>query len=127
MNRMTRIATAATGLFAVTAVTLAAAPAHADIDRHGTWAGAQHEFSVDREGRGFEVSLDIDNAQPGSRWRITLRHDGKRVLRTVRTADHEGDVDVETWRKNTAGKDTFKVKVEKIGTKGSAKHTIVTR
>ncbi len=128
MNIKPRIATVTAALLAAPVVALATAPAaHADVDRHGTWAGSVYEFSVDREGNGFEVSVDVDRASSGSRWKITLWHDGQRVLRTTRTADYEGDVEVETWRRNTVGSDTFKVKIKNVGTRGAAKSTITLR
>lgn len=126
MNRITRISAAAAGAVAIPAALLLAAPANAsaDIDREGRYAGARYEFSADRELGGYEVSVDIDDAKPGSKWKIVLWHDGKRFVKTTRTADREGDVDVERLRANTAGSDTFKVKITKVGSKKSVVRTI---
>lgn len=100
----------------ITAATLlAAAPAQADIDRYGTCAGASFELSVDRERRGFEVDVDIERAAPNSRWRVKLSHDGKVVHSRVHRADREGEVDVDTWRRNTRGRDTFVLTVRPVG------------
>jgi hypothetical protein len=49
---------------------------------------------------------------------VAVRHDGKVVTSRVLHADHEGELDVETWRRNTEGTDTFKLSVKPIG--GSA-------
>jgi hypothetical protein len=106
----TLVATAAAG----TAV-LVASPASADVDRQGTCAGATYELGVDRERGGYDVDADIENARAFSDWRVTIRHNGKvAVSRTVR-ADDEGELDVDTFRKNTRGKDTFTLTVTPAG------------
>ena len=94
---------------------LVTAPAHADVERTGTCAGATYELNVDRERGGFEVDADLDNASPGSPWRVAIQHDGKVVTSKVRTADREGEIDVDTWRRNTAGSDTFRLTVTPAG------------
>ena len=114
------LATAAAGT-----TVLAAGPASADVDRTGTCAGATYELSVDRERGGWEVDADLDNARPGSSWRVALRHDGEVVTSKVHTADAEGEIDVDAWRRNTAGSDTFVLKVKPVGgTSCSTKITV---
>ena len=93
---MKKILIAAAATAAVGATALVAAPAHADVERRGTCAGATYELSVDRERGGFEVDADLDNATPGSTWRVAIQHDGTVVTSTVRTADREGEIDVDT-------------------------------
>ncbi len=110
----------------VPAVLLAAAPAHADIERSGRCAGAEFELSVDREHRGFEVEADIDDARPGSAWRVTLRHEGKVFYSKIRHADREGDISVDRFRHNTRGKDKFRLKVTPVGGK-SCSVKVITR
>jgi hypothetical protein len=100
------------------ATALVAAPAHADVERRGTCAGATYELNVDRERGGFEVDADIERARAGSEWRVTIRHDGAVVTSRDVRADGEGELDVDTWRRNTAGSDTFKLTVTPAG--GSA-------
>lgn len=94
---------------------LVAAPAHADVERRGTCAGATYELNVDRERGGFEVDADIDNARVGSEWRVTIRHDGKVATSRVLRADVEGELDLDTFQRNTAGKDVFKLTVTPAG------------
>lgn len=114
----TAVLTTAGALLAAPAAVLVAAPAHADVERHGACGGGWYEFSIDREGNGFEVSVDLDRVKPGSKWKVVLHHDGKRFFnRTVR-ADYEGDLDVERYRGNTQGKDRFKFRVSRVN--GSA-------
>ena len=107
---------ATTALLATAGTTaLVAAPAHADVERRGTCAGATYELNVDRERGGFEVDADIDNARVGSEWRVTIRHDGKVATSRVLRADNEGELDLDTFQRNTAGKDVFKLTVTPVG------------
>jgi hypothetical protein len=94
---------------------LLAAPAHADAERTGTCAGATYELNVDRERGGFEVDADLDQAKPGSSWRIAIRHDGQVVTSKVHRADAEGEIDVDAWRTNTSGADAFVLTVKPVG------------
>lgn len=114
-------------LLAVPTAVLTTAPAHADVERHGACAGGYYEFSVDREGNGFEVSLDLDYLRPNDRFKVVLRHDGKKVLKRTLRADYEGDLDVETWRKNTSGSDTFKFRATKVDGAGGCTGSITVR
>lgn len=106
----TLVATAAAGT-----TVLVAGPASADVERRGTCAGATYELNVDRERGGFEVDADIDNARPGSEWRVAIRHDGSLATSRVLRADNEGELDLDTFRRNTAGTDTFKLTVTPAG------------
>lgn len=103
-------ATAAAG-----ATVLVAAPASADVERRGTCAGATYELNVDRERGGFEVDADIDRARAGSEWRVTIRHDDTVATSRVLRADGEGELDLDTFRRNTAGEDTFRLTVTPAG------------
>lgn len=121
MSTTTRI-TALIGATALVAVPLsiaAAAPANADVDRQGSCGSASYEFSVDREGRGWEIDAGLDNVRPGSTWKFVIRQDGQRFLKVNRVADNEGEVDVDAFRANTAGKDTFTFKAKQV--RGSVK------
>ena len=117
----------AAGAVAVPAsAVLIAAPASADVERHGAIGSGDYEFSVDREGARYEVNFDIDHVKPGTRWKVVLRHDGERILTRTLKADHEGELDIETHRPNTSGKDVFKVKATRVsgGAKASATITV---
>jgi hypothetical protein len=109
---------AATALVATAAAgttVLLASPASADVERRGTCAGAAYELNVDRERGGFEVDADLDYARVGSEWRVTIRHDGKVATSRVLRADNEGELDLSTYRRNTAGTDTFKLTLTPAG------------
>ena len=49
---------------------------------------------------------------------MTIRHDGVVAASRVLRADNEGELDLETWRRNTSGTDTFTLSVKPVG--GSA-------
>lgn len=111
-------------LLAVPAAVLVSAPAHADVERHGACDGGTYEFTVDREGRGFGISADLDGVQPGTTWKLVLRHDGKRILKRSLRADHEGDLGVDRFRGNTSGKDTFKFRATRANGSATCSSTI---
>ena len=117
MNRFrTSVAALAAATLVGAPLALVAAPAHADVEKEREFrvAGAEVDFQVEKE-RRFDVDVDIDDARPGSRWRIVLRHDGKVVHDKVKRADDDGEVDVDLKRRDTAGKDTFKLTVKRVG------------
>ena len=98
-----------------------------DLERTAQCGAAHVELSVDREGGGFEVDGDVDDARPGSRWKVVIRHDGDKVVARTLTADREGDLDVETRRPNTAGDDVFKLRVKNLASDRVCKVTVKTR
>ncbi|MFC6153628.1 hypothetical protein [Nocardioides yefusunii] len=121
MNRTRTVvaSVAASTLLAGSVMALSAAPAQADGPERSTefWIGnSEVDFSVERERNKFEVDVDIDDAKPGSKWRVVLRHDGKIVHKKTHRADRGGDVEVTKYLKNTSGKDTFRLTVTKVGT-----------
>jgi hypothetical protein len=106
--------TAVATLVAVPTAVLVAAPAHADSERQVACAGGRLELSIDREGNGWEVDAGVDNVAAGQKWRLVVKHDGNRAFKGVRTTDNEGDADIDRWRKDTAGKDTFSDKAVRL-------------
>lgn len=120
---------AALTLAAVPATALVATtmPASADVERHGRCGTGSYELSVDREGRGFEVNVDLDRVTPGSTWVVAVRHEGKRIAKVTRTADYEGDLDLERFARNTQGKDTFRFSAKRVGSTQKCSAKIVVR
>ena len=114
----TTVAALATCALAATSFSLVAAgPAHADgpeKSQEFRFAGTEVDFSVEKH-KKFHIDVDLDDAAPRSRWRLVLRHDGKVVHDRTYTANREGEVEFTTYRRNTAGKDTFKLTVRKVG------------
>lgn len=125
MRRTTSTLMAA-GLIAVPATVMGAAPASA-TDREFGYAGAEVDFEVDKDDGRFEVDVQIDDATPGSRWRVTLWHDGQRYHNRIHRADSDGEIDIEKDRRNTAGRDLFKIRVQKVGSTKAATRTITLR
>lgn len=118
--RRTTATVGAAALLAVPISLAAAGPAAAaEKEKEFTLGGADVHFEVEKEDGRFKVDVDIDDAAPGSRWRVVLRHDGKRFHKKVHRADGDGEVEVDRNRRDTRGKDVFKVRVKKIG--GGAK------
>jgi len=119
MNRTTALIAAGALVAAPLATILAASPATADTTKRGVCGPGNYEFQVDREDRedggGFEVSADLDRLAPGSSWTIVIKHDGKRASKVTRTADNEGDLDVDVHRQNTSGSDVFRFKAVAAG------------
>lgn len=133
--------TTRTALAALTAAALAAplglalaGPASADTQRSGAVpGGGTYQLSVDRDDRdgdgdgdddgddgdrrgrgGFEVTAELDDVAPGSRWLVVLRQDGKRFVRQTVTADSDGDLDVDRTRRDTAGSDHFAMTLTRL-------------
>ncbi|GHJ60593.1 hypothetical protein NOK12_31110 [Nocardioides sp. OK12] len=127
-----RTATATLGAAALLATPLAllGGPAHADgpeQDRDFRVGGAEVDFSVEKEDGRFEVEVEVEDAEPGSRWRVVLKHDGRKVHSRVHRADGDGDVaDIDKDRPDTKGADAFKLRVKKIGG-GERSRTITMR
>lgn len=118
-------ALAAVPLTLVPAALLTASPAAADVERRDVCGRAVLELNVDRE-RGWEVDADLD-AAPGSRWTITLSQDGRTYYRQTRTADREGELDVDTRRGDSAGRDTFRATATPVGGGAACSVTISVR
>jgi hypothetical protein len=119
---------AAVGL-SVPAVLLAqsSATAAADEAERSTACGqGRLELGADRERSGIEVDADLDDAKPGSTWKVVLRHDGDKVLTRTLTADHEGDADLDVLRPDTSGQDVFTVRAKQVGSDAKACKVTVT-
>lgn len=120
-----------TALLAVPLTTVLASPASA-VERGGRCDGARFELSVEKDDGKFEVEADIDDAPRGSKWRIKLVQNGKVFVNVVRVArddddDRDGDISIDRDRRNRAGKDTFRMTVNKVGTPGSCSRAVVLR
>ena len=85
--------------------------AHADgPSSRGVCGTGTYELEAERDDGRIEVSADLNRLAPGSRWTVVLKHDGQRVVRVSRTADAEGDIDVDVDRPDTRGADVFRLK-----------------
>jgi hypothetical protein len=124
MNKKPIALIAAGALLASPVALLVAAPAHADIERSGIVDGGRWEFNIDSDDGRFEVNADLDNVTPGSRWKVVLRQDGKRILKRTVMADDEGDLDVQRTRPNTTGKDVFVLIATQVGSNQKVRSSI---
>ncbi len=61
------------------------------------------------------MDADVEGARTSSEWKVVLRHDGKVVASRSLRADDEGELDLDTFRRDTAGKDAFKLTVTPAG------------
>lgn len=127
INLRRTVATVATAGLVAAPLAMLAAPANADADREWRHAGAKHEFDVEKDDGRFEVEYSLDDAKPGSKWRVVIRHDGKIIHKRVHRADSDGEFDVDKNRRNTKGKDVFKVTVKKVGAKKATSRKITRR
>ena len=112
------------------ALALTTAPASAgdgDVEKARNCGGFRIELKVGPEDGGWEVESDVDDARAGSRWRIVIRHDGRRVFDRIRTAGAGGDVEVDLRRPNTAGSDTFRFRAHPAGNPDRACSLRITR
>lgn len=124
-----RRATATVGaaaLLAAPMTVMSAAPASA-ADREFRYAGADVEFDVEKDDGRFEIEVEIDDAKPRSKWVVVLRHDGKRFFKRTLRANREGEIEIEKKRRNTRGKDVFKLRVKKVGGPKAVTRTIKRR
>lgn len=72
-------------------------------------------MDVDGDGGRFEVDFEVDSNVRGQQWRMSLRHEGKRVFRDVRTTDRVGEADYDRNRPDTPRKDTFRARAVNLG------------
>lgn len=129
MNTLLRRTAAALGTTALVAapLTMMTASPAAAADREFRYAGAKVGYDVEKDDGRFEIDVDVDDAKPGSRWTISLWHDGKRYYHRTRTADRDGDIEVQRSRANTRGKDVFKMRIKRVGGPAAETRTITRR
>lgn len=125
LRRITATLGAAT-LLASPLTFMTAAPVMA-ADREFRYAGAEIEFDVEKDDGRFEVEVEVDDAKPGSKWRVILKHDGKRFHKKVHRADGDGEIEIDKDRPDTRGKDVFKLRIKKIGGPKAVTRTIRAR
>ncbi|GAA4676717.1 hypothetical protein [Nocardioides nanhaiensis] len=124
--RRTTATLGAAALLASPLALLTAAPAAA-ADRDFRYAGAQVDFEVEKDDRRLEVSVDVDDARPGERFRIVLRQNGRVFVNRVFRADREGDIEIDRNRPDTRGRDTVRLTIKKVGNRKAASRVIRVR
>lgn len=112
-------ATAATAsLLALPVATLTAGSAAA-AQNQKSCAGGLVKLDVERDDGRYEVQAEVDDARQGDRYRVRLFQNGNRFADAVRTIDEDNDLDVDRDRRNTAGRDTFRLRVKNLRSGGA--------
>jgi hypothetical protein len=130
LNRAIALPAAGALIAGSTVLTVHAAPALADgPEKHarGNVAGAHYDISIEKD-RKFEVDADLEGVAAGSRWKMVVRHDGKKVgTRIAHAVRDDGRYEVDfddVHSANTKGKDRFKVTLKRINGHGKVVRTI---
>ena len=82
---------------------------------------------MEKDDGRFEVEVEVDDAEPGSKWRVILKHNGNRFHKKVHRADSDGEFEIDKNRPDTRGKDFFKLRIKKIGGPKAVMRTIRAR
>lgn len=64
-------------------------------DRGTCSAGARYELEVERERSRLDISFSVDAAMPRERWSVRITNKGQQVARLTRTADSDGEWDID--------------------------------
>jgi hypothetical protein len=100
-----------TVLVAATVLTFAAvAPASAapEVTRRGACSdGATWKIELDDHGARIEVNFEVHHSPDGDTWGIRMRHDGDVFFRGTRTANSDGEFDVDRRVADHSGTDRF--------------------
>jgi hypothetical protein len=117
--RTTRIrATVATAAIAATVLTPTIANANqADTLRNGSCSiAADWKLKLSPENGRIEVEYQVDANDRGQRWRVSVFHDGRRVLRGVRTTRGlSGSFTIRDREPNRRGSDHFRARAVRLG------------
>jgi hypothetical protein len=103
------------GVAAVMAVSLAPGPAalanEDDVIREGRCSGAASwKLKLSPENGRIEVEFEVDQNRVGRRWRVTLKKNGHRFFRGIRTTTaRSGSFEVRKVAGNARGRDDFVV------------------
>lgn len=90
-------------------VFLVVRPDNADAETTGTCdaRGAFAELSVEREDSGQEVSAELAGAEPGETWKVSLRQGDTVLMEGTRTADEEGELDIDAYTRDGSVDDKY--------------------
>jgi hypothetical protein len=107
------------GLAGAMAVFLLAAPAGAkdgDVIREGACSGrTDWKLKLSPENGRIEVEFEVDQSKNGRRWRVTLKREGNRIFRGIRTTQPpSGSFEVRRVAANGPGADSFFAKARNL-------------
>ncbi|MGH2752682.1 MAG: hypothetical protein ACRDK3_17700 [Actinomycetota bacterium] len=109
-------------LVAIVGVGVLAAPVAAggdrEVERRGSCSGASDwKFKVKKDDGKLEAEYEVDQNVNGHKWRVTLRHDGKRYFRGKRvTQPPSGSFEIERKVRNHLGTDKFRGRARNLKT-----------
>ena len=85
-----------------------------EATKAGRCGPASYELSAERDEQGVEVSLEVQSAQPGEQWAVTLLQGQDSLVRTDRTTDPDAELDVDTLVPGAEG-GTFSARITPQG------------
>jgi hypothetical protein len=82
-----------------------------DVERTGACSlSSRWDLELDTEGARIEVDFEVDRAQAGKTWHVTLKHNGTTFFTGTRVTDHEGEFDVEKSTADASGTDYYRAR-----------------
>ena len=118
---MRSLATLGLAALAATVVLVVAAPALAggdkEVTRNGSCSGTTDwKLELDRDDGRIETEFEVDQNRNGERWRVTLKRDGNRFFRGVKTTRApSGSFEVNRRPLNHLGPDRITARAVNLG------------
>lgn len=106
-------------LFFTFITTLSMAKGGDTIKRGQCSAGIETKLKVSPENGQIEVEYELEDAVPGSRWRVTITKNGRAILRKTQRASAAGYVEVRQVTRNLAGNETIRATAKRVGAAGA--------
>jgi hypothetical protein len=102
---------------ALTSVSVAGA-GDGDVEVRGRCSGgSEAELKLSDEDGRIEVEFEVDQNRVGQRWRVVVRDDGARVLRTrATTTAPSGSFEVRTLVADSPGRDVIRARARNLST-----------
>lgn len=95
-----------------------AAARDGDVEVRGRCSGgSQAELKLSDEDGRIEIEFEVDENRVGRRWRVVVRDDGARVLRTrATTTAPSGSFEVRTVVDDGSGRDVIRARARNVST-----------
>lgn len=89
-----------------------------DVEVRGRCSGgSQAELKLSDEDGRIEIEFEVDEDRVGQRWRVVVRHDGERVLRSRATTTRpSGSFEVRTVVDDDPGRDVIRARARNLST-----------
>ena len=94
------------------------AAGNGDVRRSGSCGGnSEWKLKLSPENGRLEAEFEVDQNVNGDKWRVTMRHEGDRFFRGVRTTQGpSGSFEVRRVVDDEAGKDSFTARARNLST-----------